>query len=103
MSSATDAPSGAGLLRETFVHLAGIGAKTEQRLWRHGIATWDELRTSAFARRAGVLEALDASAEAMQNADVNYFFGALPARERWRAFADFGRDFIALDIETTGL
>jgi uncharacterized protein YprB with RNaseH-like and TPR domain/predicted nuclease with RNAse H fold len=50
-----------------------------------------------------VVTGLDASSEALENEDVDYFFSALPARERWRAFADFGSQFAAVDIETTGM
>jgi uncharacterized protein YprB with RNaseH-like and TPR domain/predicted nuclease with RNAse H fold len=92
-----------GLLPETFVHIAGIGRKTEWRLWQSGVATWDDLRTTSFGFRPGVLEALEDSAQALQDEDVDYFFSALPPRDRWRTFSDFGRRFVAVDIETTGM
>jgi uncharacterized protein YprB with RNaseH-like and TPR domain/predicted nuclease with RNAse H fold len=91
------------LLPETFVHIFGIGTKTERRLWQAGIGSWDELRTTSFGLRPDVLRALEDSAQALQDEDVDYFFSALPPRERWRAFADFGRRFVAVDIETTGM
>jgi uncharacterized protein YprB with RNaseH-like and TPR domain/predicted nuclease with RNAse H fold len=100
---ATEAGDDARLLAETFIHIAGIGPKTERRLWRAGIASWDELRTTSFGLRADVLQALEDSAEALATDDVDFFFSALPARERWRAFSDFGSRFAAVDIETTGM
>jgi uncharacterized protein YprB with RNaseH-like and TPR domain/predicted nuclease with RNAse H fold len=91
------------LLPETFVHIAGIGSKTERRLWEAGVASWEDLRTTSFGLRPQVLTALDESAEALANEDVDFFFSSLPAKERWRTFADFGEDFVAVDIETTGM
>lgn len=91
------------LLRETFIHIAGIGPKTERRLWQSGISNWDELRTTSFGLRSDVLSALEDSDQALIAEDVDYFFSALPPRERWRAFADFGSEFVAVDIETTGM
>ena len=93
----------AGVLPETFIHISGIGAKTERRLWQAGVASWDELRTTSFGLRPDVLQALEDSAQALEEEDVDYFFSALPPRDRWRAFADFGRRFAAVDIETTGM
>jgi uncharacterized protein YprB with RNaseH-like and TPR domain/predicted nuclease with RNAse H fold len=95
--------SGSALLPETFVHMPGIGIKTECRLWQEGHRSWDDLRHSRFARRAGVAELLAASEEALDDGDVGFFFASLPAQERWRTLPDFGQRFVALDIETTGM
>lgn len=92
-----------GVLPETFVHIAGIGPKTERRLWHSGVDSWRALRATPIGLRRGVAEALERSEEALRSADVDFFFTALPAAERWRAFADFGHRFVAVDIETTGM
>jgi uncharacterized protein YprB with RNaseH-like and TPR domain/predicted nuclease with RNAse H fold len=92
-----------GILTETFVHLDGIGAKTEQRLWRAGIHDWEMLERTSLGRRANVGRAIERSRRALDGGDLDYFFTVLPDSERWRAYADFGSQFIALDIETTGL
>jgi uncharacterized protein YprB with RNaseH-like and TPR domain/predicted nuclease with RNAse H fold len=94
---------GGGILSETFVHMAGIGAKTERRLWESGIRNWDALGETALARRHNLTAALEQSKQALSDGNLDYFFTRLPAAERWRAFADFGPEFVALDIETTGL
>ena len=91
------------LLPETFVHLEGVGPMTEARLWRSGIASWESLARTPFALRRGVARALERSEEAFRDENVDFFFSALPARERWRTFVDFGSRFAAVDIETTGL
>jgi uncharacterized protein YprB with RNaseH-like and TPR domain/predicted nuclease with RNAse H fold len=92
-----------GILPETFVHIDGIGPKTERRLWQQGILDWEALSHTRLARRGNVAATLERSQAALASGEVDYFFCALPAGERWRAFADFGPRFIALDIETTGL
>jgi predicted nuclease with RNAse H fold len=81
----------------------GIGPKTERRLWQAGILDWDTLARTRLARRPNIGAALERSRQALASGDLDYFFMALPAGERWRAFADFGPQFVALDIETTGL
>jgi len=92
-----------GILPETFVHIEGIGAKTERRLWQAGILDWQALARTPLARRANIMGALERSQRALERGDLDYFFMELPASERWRAFADFGPQFVAVDIETTGL
>lgn len=92
-----------GLLPETFIHIAGIGPKIESRLWESGVLSWDALRETGFVRRPGVSETLARSEEALLEDDLNFFFQALPPRERWRAFAHFADRFVAVDIETTGM
>lgn len=98
-----NAPTVAPLLPETFVHIAGIGLRTECRLWRSGVSSWQALADTAFARRPGVRASLDRSCAALEEADLDFFFAALPPTQRWRTFADFGSRFLAVDIETTGM
>ncbi|MEA2275772.1 MAG: hypothetical protein QOC78_732 [Solirubrobacteraceae bacterium] len=103
MSALAAPPGPRGLLPETFVHFAGIGLKTESRLWRAGVASWSELRQTGFARRPGVAEGIDRSERALAEGDLRFFFEALPASERWRTYADYRDRFAAIDIETTGM
>ena len=98
-----DRTRGNGLLPETFVHLAGIGLKTECRLWRSGVVSWRDLRGTRLARRPGVAEGIDRSETALVDGNLAYFFDALPSSERWRTYADFSDRFAAIDIETTGM
>ena len=97
------------MLRETFVHIPGVGYRTEERLWRSGIRTWDDFSAARqpdrmaprLARR--IEEEVARSAEALRRGRHRYFARRLPARDRWRAWKDFRRDVAYLDIETTGL
>ena len=93
----------ARLLPETFVHLAGIGLKTECQLWRSGVVCWQDLGRTRVARRPGIAEGIERSERALIDGDMTYFFDALPTSERWRTYADFSERFAAIDIETTGM
>jgi uncharacterized protein YprB with RNaseH-like and TPR domain/predicted nuclease with RNAse H fold len=100
---ATADAQASGLLPETFVHLAGIGRKTECRLWRSGVGSWDDLSRTRLALRPRVAEGIGHSRRALLDGDLGYFFDTLPPSERWRTYADFGDRFAAIDIETTGM
>ena len=97
------------MLRETFVHIHGVGHRTEERLWRAGIQTWDDFKSvprpprlnGRLARR--MEDELDRSADALRRGRHRYFARTLPPRDRWRAWQDFHRSVAYLDIETTGL
>src|SRR5439155_1162404 len=41
------------MIRETFVHIDGVGYRTEERLWRSGIHTWDDFSSTRRPPRIG--------------------------------------------------
>lgn len=97
------------MLRQTFVHIPGVGYRREDLLWRSGVRSWDEFAPRAMPPRfpgslaARIEEELGRSAEALRRGRHPYFAAALPRRDHWRAWPHF-RDRVAyLDIETTGL
>lgn len=98
------------MLEQTFIHIPGIGKRTEQDLWANGIHTWDD--ADRFEKRfghvsAGLQRKLDdyipRSREAMKNKDAGFFERLSALGEAWRIFPDFAQDCVYLDIETTGL
>src|SRR5579862_3437358 len=96
------------MLESTYIHCPGVGAKTEQRLWRAGAHTWDDFITKGKQlqlsdRQRDLLHPLVAeSRDRLVAGDYGWFARHLPLREHWRAYPAF-RDRIAfLDIETTG-
>ncbi len=107
------------MLRRSFVHLPGIGATRELRLWDQGIRDWDQLRRSAgeiFSAKKlpGILEELERSQHAYEEGNLAYFASTLPKDQRWRLLPECwgsaegssgaGAARIAFfDIETTGL
>jgi hypothetical protein len=93
------------LLEHTFIHIPGIGPKTEQHLWRHGILTWrDFLRNKetllSRLRDSFVRENLEASIKNRDN--IRFFRDRLPVGALWRVYEDFKKSAVYLDIETSG-
>jgi len=96
------------MLEHTFIHLPGIGQRTERRLWDGGIVRWvDALNAGCpegFSRQRWSLSCrlLEQSMRCLERGDHRHFAASLHRAEHWRAWADF-RDSVAyLDIETTG-
>ncbi len=98
------------MVKNTFCHIPGIGARTEQQFWDLGIHSWDDFDESRrerlpLGRRRirNISHYLDQSFARLQANDPNYFGNLLPSDQHWRLFRDF-RDGVAyLDIETTGM
>lgn len=102
-------PRGPSTLRNTFVHIPGVGYSTERHLWDGGIQTWEDFKqkSDSLGLRSDVIRAissgLDVSEDSLKRRDHRYFAISLPTREYWRAYPDFKHDTAFLDIETTGL
>lgn len=96
------------MLRNTFHHLPGIGARTERQIWSAGVLCWDDFKTphplkSAPGRLASWQAELQASEKHLQDKDPGYFSERLPAGQHWRLFPEFRDSTAYLDIETTGM
>ena len=97
-------------LLRSFLHLPRIGFRTERRLWREGIRTWDDLQDARrlapdlFGHRSNpLLDAIDDSRKALDAGNTAFFAERLPPREHYRIAASFPRQTVFLDLETTGL
>jgi uncharacterized protein YprB with RNaseH-like and TPR domain len=98
------------MLKNTFVHIPGIGDQTERRLWDEGIISWDDFldkedrvpfqgqRTKQF-----VTSYVKESKKHLDKKNHHYFVDKVPRRELWRAYKEFKDSVAFLDIETTGL
>jgi uncharacterized protein len=98
------------MLKNTFLHLPGIGEKKERALWARGISSWEGFRRSVppvlpFAgKREHELKArIDQSILHLEQDDPAHFAERLPPRYFWRLFPEFRKGLAYLDIETTGL
>ena len=98
------------MLDQTFIHIPGIGRRTERDLWEAGVTSWDDF-AEFFTRPAAISPRLrkrlenyiPQSIDAVQRGDAA-FFGRLSALgEAWRLFPEFSNRCVFLDIETTGL
>lgn len=97
------------MLRATFQHLPGLGARGEAILWTRGITTWEAFRAhpppAGFGRTRWdrFQEGLQSSERALSSGEAGFFARALPPGEHWRLYRSFPRETAFLDIETTGL
>ncbi len=99
------------MLQNSFVHLPGIGAETEQKLWALGLKNWDDLSTNLsrlFGPKtaAKLAFAIDQSQAAHHSGQIEYFQTKFRGAEMWRLLPSFLQKNAAmayLDIETTGL
>lgn len=107
------------MLRTTFLHIRGIGPKTECQLWKRGIHTWDDFLGSAprqptlplpnssdiweLPPSSRIANSVLHSVEALNNGDIAFFGESLPDSDKWRVYEDFRSATGFLDIETTGL
>jgi uncharacterized protein YprB with RNaseH-like and TPR domain/predicted nuclease with RNAse H fold len=98
------------VLGQTFIHIPGIGRRTEQELWRSGVRSWDdfaEFFTRPAAISAGLRRRLETyiplSIEAVEKKDAAFFRRLSTMGEAWRLFPEFAGQCVYLDIETTGL
>ena len=93
------------MLEQTFIHIQGIGEKTEQKLWKRGIRTWQQfLQTKEIifspARDKFVRQELEASIR--HRKDIRFFSDRMSSGEMWRLFDAFKEKAVYLDIETSG-
>lgn len=92
------------VLQSTFQLARGLGAGREQRLWRAGIACWDDFLAApggelpAQAERT-LRHAIVAARAAVDARDADELAALLPSSEHWRLLPAFGDDAAYLDIE----
>lgn len=98
------------MLDQTFIHIPGIGQRTEHELWRAGITSWDafaDFFTRPASISAGLRRRLETyipqSIEAVEKKDARFFSRLSKLGEGWRLFPEFASQCVYLDIETTGL
>lgn len=97
------------MLTSSYIHIPGIGAAAEKKIWSDGIRTWDQfeekhqsIRLSASKIRT-ILQGIEESRQRLDAFDHDYFASALPSKEHWRTYRHFRGNTLFLDIETTGL
>ena len=96
------------MLTNSFIHIQGIGAITEQRLWESGIKDWGSIKTGlpipvSAGRKHFLLNGIEESWRHLEDCNPMYFSKCLPANQSWRLFPEFRNSIVYLDIETTGL
>lgn len=93
------------MLNHTFIHIQGIGEKTERQLWCNGIRTWDDylgcLHPVLSQGKDGFIREELRNSIAHRN-EIGFFAERLPSCETWRLYDAFRERTAYLDIETSG-
>lgn len=96
------------MLTQSFCHVPGLGGHTERALWKAGCTGWDHFLENSdwfsvgSAGQVEVREHLELSKTALENGVHQFFARDLGAKEAWRAFPEFRKKVMYLDIETDG-
>ncbi len=93
------------MLENTFIHIQGIGPKTERAIWARGIHTWESFLENkgpviSPSRDPFVRSQLKMSLENRGN--ISFFTERLSVAEQWRIYDTFEDKAVFLDIETNG-
>jgi len=93
------------VLERTFIHIQGIGPKTERKLWERGIRKWQDFLTHekpifSSSRDEFLRRELASSVE--RRSDIKFFRDRLSSVHLWRIFDAFKSRAAYLDIETSG-
>jgi uncharacterized protein YprB with RNaseH-like and TPR domain len=97
------------MLNNTYIHIQGVGKALEQKIWAHGVRTWEEFFEMkekipvSPAKKTRICEELRKSSEHLNAKDCCFFSQCLPSTEHWRAYPLFSESAAFVDIETTGL
>jgi uncharacterized protein len=93
------------LLEHTFVHIPGIGSKTEQGIWARGLLTWEDFLRydrEVFSEERDRFIRRELESSQSHREELDFFWQRLPSGEKWRVFGAFQPKAVYLDIETTG-
>lgn len=97
------------MLRNSYLHMTGIGKSVEKKIWNFGIRSWDEAVEKieelpvTQGKKKAIEAGVDESEAQLRERNHCYFAQALPSAEHWRAYSEFCNDVAFVDIETTGL
>jgi len=97
------------MLKNTFIHIPGIGPVSEKRLWTSGFGRWEDYIerchecTLSPIMRGRISACLEQSALAVNDANYHFFESLMPSGEMWRLYGELRGKAAFLDIETTGL
>lgn len=95
------------MLYNTFIHIPGIGAKTEKMLWAAGIHTWEDFiepyPPQLSGQKINLIKQHLALAGDEKIKPARQVAEAIGSSQLWRLFPHFREETAYLDIETTGL
>lgn len=91
------------MLKHTFIHIQGIGLKTERKIWQGGIMTWDDFLNKkhiVFSPQhdAVISDEIERSRRSLDQ--IDFFAKRLPNSQQWRLYNAYHSKIVYLDIET---
>lgn len=93
------------MIENSFIHLQGVGPKTERNIWQQGITDWNGFlyhNRTVISSGKDKLIRMQLEDSIAHYGDIKYFAERLPPSDRWRMFEDFKERSVYLDIETSG-
>jgi uncharacterized protein YprB with RNaseH-like and TPR domain len=96
------------VIRNTYIHLPGVGPVIQRRIRDEGVSSWDDflsrnnLETIGAVRKGYYDKQIETDRARLAEGNERYFRKRLPLGEHWRLFEVFRDDIAYLDIETTG-
>ncbi len=96
------------MLRQSFIHMPGIGPSTERSLWEKGFHTWSDClsrrasKVCGYSMAASLRESARESENSLRNGNAAYFDRLLPKSESWRMYGDFRDAAAFVDVESDG-
>jgi hypothetical protein len=97
------------MLSASFIHIPGVGVRTEQSIWHAGIRSWRDFLADpstaglSAAATSRIAQAAEESLVRLEHGDHRFFASRLARRDHWRAYPEFADRIAYLDIETTSL
>ena len=88
--------------QNSFIHIPGIGEKTEKKYWKQGLTHWDHIKDSGKLSDNKKQE-LEKAEKNLEVENSLYFKEKLPSQALWRVYENFSEKACFFDIETTGL
>jgi hypothetical protein len=96
------------MLSQSFVLLPQVKRRTESRIWKQGIHSWDDFLSAksvkgvSSARKETFDWKLREAKQRLRDQDALFFAQKVPFAEQWRLYAEFKDEAVYLDIETNG-
>lgn len=93
------------MIENTFIHIQGIGHKTERNLWKQGIWKWENFLSqegTVISSKKDPLVRMELEDSICNHDNIKYFADRLPASDAWRMYDNFKDRAAYLDIETSG-
>jgi len=95
------------LLHNTFIHIPGVGEKTEREIWQSGVHTWDHWQPPyppSLSESKIKLITYHLQQFQQRNDGTPVFYAKLlSSNQHWRLFPHFRSKTAYLDIETNGM